>query len=488
MKAYHTILLVFLIGCLDESDRMDKSYWNPIVSEPQNSILQIQLFNSQADTIEIDVVPFKIFAFGNRSDKLFIKDEESHSLSILTNHPAKIRLLIEGKSYFVIQLPDDTTRINYDLRKDSIWFNSRNEEINVINEYYRKKEYTDEDFSIAYNEFSKQAANYSSLSRFLDSLYIVYNDFLIDDFRQNDLPLWFENFERAEIQYRILGTKTSFPHINEIFNYFSDSLPANYFAYLDSVKIDNPDAILSGWYYYFLDTYFWVDIPVDSFHHHRGLKRRQILLGHLLKRAKKELKGNVRKIYFQQKFSETVTFYSDTSNLDSLAQQFEIKDHSKFTSFIGTKQTVETGLTELSPGDTLPTLIFVDEADSLAEFAEASKGLTYVNIWATWCGPCIANFPQLNQMISTYSESEVRFINICISSRKDHWKNLVNKHKLRGTNLFAEGNWSQKVNDVFGINGIPHYLIVNRNILVLNDAWKAPEATKTLDSLITSNL
>lgn len=58
--------------------------------------------------------------------------------------------------------------------------------------------------------------------------------------------------------------------------------------------------------------------------------------------------------------------------------------------------------------------------------------LTVLNIWATWCKPCIAEIPELNSVKSKYSSEKINFISISVD--KDSIK-LNNFNKLKKFNF-----------------------------------------------------
>ncbi len=110
----------------------------------------------------------------------------------------------------------------------------------------------------------------------------------------------------------------------------------------------------------------------------------------------------------------------------------------------------------------------------------------YINFWATWCGPCIANIPNLNKLIDHYAQDlRIRFVNICLDSEKEKWLISIQKHQLGGVNLYAENNWNAKLRSNFNIKGIPHYMIINPgNVMLENFSSSAPDVNNKLDAVL----
>ena len=48
--------------------------------------------------------------------------------------------------------------------------------------------------------------------------------------------------------------------------------------------------------------------------------------------------------------------------------------------------------------------------------------VTMVNVWATWCGPCIGEMPALEQLSAGFAEKDCQIIGICLDARDDETK------------------------------------------------------------------
>ena len=106
------------------------------------------------------------------------------------------------------------------------------------------------------------------------------------------------------------------------------------------------------------------------------------------------------------------------------------------------------------------------EAISLSSY----KGsLVYVDVWATWCGPCKAEIPYLKTLEKDYHEQNIVFLSVSVDTNKDQWLKMVEKEELGGVQLWADG-WSQITKD-YAIFGIPRFMLFSEDGKVIsNDA------------------
>ncbi|MEQ3690899.1 MAG: TlpA disulfide reductase family protein, partial [Flavobacterium sp.] len=113
----------------------------------------------------------------------------------------------------------------------------------------------------------------------------------------------------------------------------------------------------------------------------------------------------------------------------------------------------------------------------------------YIDVWATWCGPCRAEIPHLKKTEEAYHDKNIEFVSISIDRAKDHdkWKKFVEDKELGGIQLFADNDWNSQFVKDYQINGIPRFILVGPNGEIVNaDAPRpsSPELVKTLDSLL----
>ncbi|MEM6845947.1 MAG: TlpA disulfide reductase family protein [Bacteroidota bacterium] len=452
----------------------------PISYQPfSTSVIEVTFSQKPTDTVYVRAWTINnIPRQRQRSEKISVVEAGHYDLSLVNDRSSYAFLAVGEEWYKVILIPNDTVRIDVTDSGSGVSFHGRGAD---INEYYQIKESTlrYSDTRTPINEFLSSSATYAKMKTTIDSIIERELTFFESYAQDNHLPQWFIAHEKAEIVYCGLGFKTSLPYLN----LFEDDLPDDYFNFLDGVLIDDPSATSSSFYLQFLNNYFIQGLPVEKFKDLGKREKLNVIHTHILEQSETQLSEEVKKVYYSYLYSELSGLITNPQDVGSLMQKYGIEDHKdtfKLEKVLAISESV------LSQGDEVSNFYVVDQQDSLVSLKDFQDKVVYVNLWATWCKPCIKNFPALNSMIDQYENNEsVAFLNICISSEKEKWLTTTEQYGVKGTNLFAEGQWSKKLQEIFNMQGYPTYVLLDKgNILYENHTSKAPVVKKSIDELL----
>lgn len=112
----------------------------------------------------------------------------------------------------------------------------------------------------------------------------------------------------------------------------------------------------------------------------------------------------------------------------------------------------------------------------------------YVDVWATWCAPCIAEIPSLKKLEHDYAGKNIAFVSMSIDDDRTHggswdqakvdWKEMVADKELGGTQVYAPKGWqSQFVRD-YKINGIPRFILIDTEGKIVDANAPRPSSDK----------
>jgi thiol-disulfide isomerase/thioredoxin len=109
----------------------------------------------------------------------------------------------------------------------------------------------------------------------------------------------------------------------------------------------------------------------------------------------------------------------------------------------------------------------------------------YIDIWATWCGPCMYEVPYLKDLIKKYHDKNIEFVSISIDDDKyhDNWMKMVKAEKLEGIQLFADKHWKSDFVKNYLILIIPRYILIDPNGIIINPNAQRPSSNELKELL-----
>jgi|TARA_B110000858_G_scaffold17706_1_gene17885 thiol-disulfide isomerase/thioredoxin len=117
----------------------------------------------------------------------------------------------------------------------------------------------------------------------------------------------------------------------------------------------------------------------------------------------------------------------------------------------------------------------------------------YIDVWATWCGPCIQQIPFLNSLEKEYHRKNIAFVSISTDESRrsggswdaaeNKWRKFVKNKQLTGTQLWAGQDYDfQKA---YEINSIPRFILIDPEGNIVNANAPRPSEPR-LKQLFTS--
>lgn len=119
----------------------------------------------------------------------------------------------------------------------------------------------------------------------------------------------------------------------------------------------------------------------------------------------------------------------------------------------------------LIPGQKVPafTLASLDGDDVTIYDLMGEKDMVLIDFWASWCGPCIATFPDLKKLHAAYTDENFEIVGVSVDSNLEDWSGGVEDHQLPWVQLgeLKDADDGSPVSTSYGVNFIPTTFLVD---------------------------
>ncbi len=122
---------------------------------------------------------------------------------------------------------------------------------------------------------------------------------------------------------------------------------------------------------------------------------------------------------------------------------------------------------------------------------ESLKGkAVYIDVWATWCGPCKGEIPHLQKIEKKYHGKKINFVSISVDEPKNKafWEKMVKDKKLGGIQLFSDNGWNIDFVKRYQINGIPRFILLDKDGNIVTAQAPRPSSNEELIKLLDETI
>lgn len=141
-------------------------------------------------------------------------------------------------------------------------------------------------------------------------------------------------------------------------------------------------------------------------------------------------------------------------------------------------------------GDPMPRVTLYNAAGEKVSLESFKGKYVYLDVWATWCGPCLYEAPYFTQLAETFKDKNIAFVKVCINEERHikDWEAYIQDDPDSIINLATKKGWDSNIISKFssGGKGIPFYVLLAPDGSIINanaPRPSKPEAAQLLQSL-----
>ena len=138
----------------------------------------------------------------------------------------------------------------------------------------------------------------------------------------------------------------------------------------------------------------------------------------------------------------------------------------------------------LTPGQKAPefTLANLEGTEVALYDVLAEKELVLIDFWASWCGPCIADFPELKRLYSAYNDLGFEIVGVSVDSAHEDWEGGSTEHELPWIDLgeMDGDGWGGATATTYGVLTIPKGFLLDSKGCILEKGVRPTQLEEAL--------
>jgi len=107
-----------------------------------------------------------------------------------------------------------------------------------------------------------------------------------------------------------------------------------------------------------------------------------------------------------------------------------------------------------------------------------------VDFWASWCGPCRAENPNVVKTYKEYHPKGFTILGISLDNKKDKWLEAIKKDQLEWTQVSDLKGWQNNVAELYGVQAIPTNFLLDKEGKIIAKGLRGEDLEKKLGELM----
>jgi peroxiredoxin len=107
-----------------------------------------------------------------------------------------------------------------------------------------------------------------------------------------------------------------------------------------------------------------------------------------------------------------------------------------------------------------------------------------VDFWASWCGPCRAENPNVVRAYQQYKDKNFTVLGVSLDNSKANWLNAIRQDGLHWTQVSDLEGWANAAAKLYHVSSIPANFLLDPDGKIVAKNLRGPELDQTLAQLL----
>ncbi len=389
------------------------------------------------------------------------KKDKTFSGKVVLHESGYYRLYYRSKKYMMYLTPGDSLHITFDPdSEEGVVYSGTSAGINT---YLAKRDQYDDDNSLARRKLYRMP-----YTEFRDTIAVerkVKEEFLWSYVKDiNEVPAKFVGFELAHIAFEWANQYLDYQeqHPKYAPNDFESMDKFNY-KFVKKLDLKTNDLLYLESFEQFITRYLDIkaDPRVDAQVVGSDINGIVISERHRLKYnfVREYFKGKKIRNYLRTKVVLNLIGEDGTPTMNPVLLKF--RDDVKNEDYRELVDEKYAKYAMIDAGSFAPDFEGVTINNRKVRLSDFSGKYVYIDVWATWCGPCKHEQPYFEKLKEEYKGRNIEFISISIDKSRFAWENMIREKNMQGHQLFINGDFDSNFASLYSVKAVPQFILID---------------------------
>lgn len=107
-----------------------------------------------------------------------------------------------------------------------------------------------------------------------------------------------------------------------------------------------------------------------------------------------------------------------------------------------------------------------------------------IDFWASWCGPCRRENPNVVEAYQKYKDKGFDILGVSLDRDKSAWLKGIEEDQLTWTHVSDLKYWQNEVAQLYGVSSIPHSVLLDKDGKIIAKNLRGEDLHKKLEELL----